>query len=74
MCDVYVFKQDLAVGLEEADQEMQPNPEIGYLVGELGWREKDKNGEFNKDTCAYADRVVIEYYEDKLVFCLKNFF
>jgi len=24
---------------------MQPKPEIGYLVGELGWREKDKNGE-----------------------------
>ncbi len=30
--------------------------------------EVDENGKFNPETCAFADRVVIEYYEDKLVF------
>ena len=30
--------------------------------------EKDENGKFNPNTCAHADKVVIEYYKDKLVF------
>lgn len=30
--------------------------------------ERDENGKFNPDTCAHANKVVIEYYKDKLVF------
>ena len=30
--------------------------------------ERDENGRFNPETCAHADKVVIEYYQDKLIF------
>ena len=30
--------------------------------------ERDENGKINTETCAHADKVVIEYYHDKLVF------
>ena len=30
--------------------------------------ERDENGKFDPETCAHADKVVIEYYHDKLVF------
>lgn len=30
--------------------------------------ERDENGKFDSETCAHADKVVIEYYHDKLVF------